>query len=489
MDSTKYFDISKCGEESRMKRKAVESLIIAAVIFTSLAISKIGFCFSPFTISVVANKEYVRAPQNVTYTLLIKNNLNRTVRLEVFIWSSNPDWFYITNPEVTVKPHSYVKDYLIISPSRGVPEGLYTFLIEVRDLNNPNISAEKLSSIYVEKSLKVDIKWLKTDKKFYKRGETVKIMAGIRNDGSDSTKGLKFYGLFEVFDQNHRLVFSRIVKTSPLDVGESEVLSTSFKLNPYKDCGNYLVVSKILDAINETISSANTTFRVACETILKESKTTEKKFLRRIIKITVENVGNKAGFVEVKEPKKYPLFLYSLANSPKIEKINGKEYFVWDVFLKPLQKTTIVYEVSFIPVLVTAIITLLILIWIYLYLHRLKAGKHHYKKGDVHNVVIKIKNDGNSEVRDVEVIDYVPGIFQIITDGCVGKPTEVRKRRGKKEIIWRFPKIAPGEEKVLSYKIKPLLEIEGKIELPNAIIKGRVGKRKVEIKTGKIKII
>ncbi len=476
-------------EKNVFKKRMFFILIVTSIIAATLSLSNFVFGFSPFTIKVVSNKEYVRAPQNVTYTLIINNNLNRTVRLEVFIWSSNPDWFYVTNPEITVKPRGKVKDYIIISPSRGVPEGLYTFLIEVRDLDNPNISAEKLSSIYVEKSLKIDIKWLKTNKKVYNRGDTVKIIEGIRNDGSDSTKGLDFYGIFKIIDQKHNLVFLKLIKTKPLDVGESEILSASYKLDPYKDCGKYFVISKISDVINETIASANTTFYVKCEIILKESKTTEKKFLRRITQITVENVGNEPGFVEVKEPKKYPVFLYSFSNSPKINKTNGKEYFVWKVFLKPLQKTTIIYEVTFIPIVVTLIITILILIWIYLYLHRLKAGKQHYKKGDVHNVVIRIKNDGKTEVRDVEVIDHVPGIFQIITEGCVGKPIEVKKKRGKKEIIWRFPKISPGEEKVLSYKIKPLLEIEGRTELPKAIIRGRVGKRKIEIKTRKINII
>jgi hypothetical protein len=222
--------------------------------------------------------------------------------------------------------------------------------------------------------------------------------------------------------------------------------------------------------------------------LLDKKKDVKTRLLERTITIRGTNVGNIEGIITIMEPKSLPMLVYEFEAMPEIVKEGKREYFVWKCELKPLEECIITYTVNYWPLVFVALGIIIITIIILEILQYPKMHKRVYKKGEEHKVFIRIKNRGRRVLRDVEIIDDVPGIFQVIREFDAGKPVGVKKMRGKTRIVWRFPQLKPGEEKLLVYRIKPLLDVEGGIKLPPAEISGRVGRRRIRTRTGEIMV-
>ena len=96
-------------------------------------------------------------------------------------------------------------------------------------------------------------------------------------------------------------------------------------------------------------------------------------------------------------------------------------------------------------------------------------------------ISIEIKNKTLKEFKNVEVKDYIPPVVSLIKKFVSLKP-KIKSVGDRLELTWKIPVLGPGEEIVLGYRIKPLLEIIGNLHLPPAVITYlENGKRKKKI--------
>ena len=74
------------------------------------------------------------------------------------------------------------------------------------------------------------------------------------------------------------------------------------------------------------------------------------------------------------------------------------------------------------------------------------------------------------EIRNVVIEDYVPPILKLVKRFPTLKP-KIKKSGDKIKLTWNIQSLKPGEEVIISYRVKPIVEIVGTLKLPQAKIK------------------
>jgi len=73
-------------------------------------------------------------------------------------------------------------------------------------------------------------------------------------------------------------------------------------------------------------------------------------------------------------------------------------------------------------------------------------------------------------MKDVLIRDYLPASAHLIERYDTLRPI-VKKVVGGAELSWKFDALRPHEERIITYRIKPVMEIVGEIRLPKANIR------------------
>ncbi len=462
-------------------------LLFAVLGIFIVNLMPVGFSqTNPFQVKILADVKVVKPPESVKYTAIITNLEDTPLELEVLLSASQIAWYNVEPSYLRLAPHETKKVSITISPPEGTPSGLYQFIIIVRNKNNHAQKIEIKDTVYVEKSIKLVMKKLETSKQLYSMGEPITVMVGVKNEGSESTEGYNIYVVVEVEGITGKEVAKK--RVPDLKVNETKLLTFNFTLDPYKAKGEYSVVAKLVDDIGDTLDEKRTSFTIESKAVMDKSKAVEKKFMEKEIIITVTNKGNEEGTFTIQEPKRYPDFAYIIITKPEIVEEDGSTYFVWECKLKPLESCTIRYGINYWPFLFMILAALIIFFIVFEVVQYPRVHKKHRRHEDIHKVYVTIRNRGKRTLKNVEVVDDVPGMFQVIREFEAGKPVEIKKLHGKTRIVWRFASLKPGEEKVLAYKIKPLLHVEGKIKLPPVEVRAQVGRRKIRTRSSEIMI-
>jgi hypothetical protein len=93
-------------------------------------------------------------------------------------------------------------------------------------------------------------------------------------------------------------------------------------------------------------------------------------------------------------------------------------------------------------------------------------------------VSLDVRNRTKHEIRDVEVRDVVPSIARVVERFDTLAPRTKTSEIGT-ELRWKIDSLKPREERVLTYRIRPVVEVTGSLNLPEAKVR-YVDKKKVK---------
>ena len=104
----------------------------------------------------------------------------------------------------------------------------------------------------------------------------------------------------------------------------------------------------------------------------------------------------------------------------------------------------------------------------------------------MYHVIIEIKAP-NKNLSNAVVRDWVSPLAHVDKDGFKHAKPVVRKSEAGTELIWRLGDIIAKEERILSYKIKTI--VQGHLKMPKAYIRfmNKKGER-VRVNSGHIEI-
>lgn len=156
---------------------------------------------------------------------------------------------------------------------------------------------------------------------------------------------------------------------------------------------------------------------------------------------------------------------------------NEKYLAQWNINISPGETLTITSTTNYRNPLLFAIIIIGLGYLLYSWQYRsLKVNKKvmtiHASKETIGavKVLITLKNKGKFNLSRIKMIDRIPHL-EHHPKHFIGLTPQVVKRGDGVTLTWDIPKIAKGEERIISYKIEDKIFVKRRIKLPGTYVK------------------
>jgi hypothetical protein len=280
---------------------------------------------------------------------------------------------------------------------------------------------------------------------------------------------------------------------------ETVKVTNEYMFGKYEKPGQYNILIYLKDENGNTVSTKE--MSVTLLPVVKipsnyTEKTTSIGFLSLTTTIVIKNDGNTVAppFYLSEELPIISKGMFSASIAPAKEEVRGSSIvYSWYIpYLAPGEAIVIKYQVSFLGLWLTLIIIGALTYFSYRYTFTatvVKTCKYHgpIKKDKEILIAIEVKNKTVREVKDVTLTDRVLAIAQVI-EKFDTLPPKVKKSKGGTELVWNLGTLKPREERVVTYRIKPVVDVAGSLRLPAASMT-YVGKKGLETVFSKSVII
>jgi len=456
-----------------LRKKAV-LLIVFLILLSSIALAE-----DSFLARITPEEVVIKQDQTAEFNLTITHTGDEPKTFEIY--STNVIWDVHVEDAMRVGPSEMFNTKLFVRPL-DVNPGAYwvpltvklagtnqksekNVLLEIESLIPPEQSYLPAirGEVYMEdlvdprEEVKVRVKLINQNKRDLKN-VNIKLRSNTINKdytaelGPLETKELKFF-----------------VKMPPLTAPQDDLLKVSI-IVPEKDRAYRFDLDPIEFEVDDFFD-------------FKEELKTEEGFLKTTYLVTLKNNGNEP-YEDVHAVKSSFFKNIFVTTVPRARKEPGQ--LVWDIDLQPGESELIMYTFNYQPLLIIAIalvlVTLAYIIFRSPVILKKTATVVATKEGGISElkVLVEIVNRSRKPIKDIKLIDTVPRIAHLTQDYDVGtvKPDKVVKHERKGTLVkWSIDAIDPGEERVISYKIRSKLSILGGVTLPSAAVKFVVGKR------------
>ncbi|MBI4021691.1 MAG: hypothetical protein HY369_05605 [Candidatus Aenigmarchaeota archaeon] len=189
--------------------------------------------------------------------------------------------------------------------------------------------------------------------------------------------------------------------------------------------------------------------------------------------ITVTNEGNVEETFQTQEatPSSYPLT--GLLTAPTDCSTNGGETrCAYSVDVPPGQTRQIRYRVEFWPdylkILTGGLVVLALGVFTVTKYSKPVIRKRYRRGKDMTSVVLSVRNAFN-HTQGVVVRDWVSPLASVVMEEFEAVRPVVRRSDAGTELVWNLGDLKPREERLISYKIQPL--IKGNLRMPPATLR------------------
>lgn len=205
--------------------------------------------------------------------------------------------------------------------------------------------------------------------------------------------------------------------------------------------------------------------------------------------LKIRNDGNSV--VNATTSEIIPTFMrsfVSFVDKPDAEQTVGNNFvYTWIFYnLQPGEEKTVEYQINLWQMVLLGVIVVIAVAYAFTYVFTIRIIKKHRLFGPLAGtkeilITLEARNRTAHPIHDVYVRDFLPAFATVVEKFETVKPT-VRKALGGTELVWKLGTLRSMDERVLTYRIKPTMQILGEIKLPKAII-GYSGRNKELKKT------
>ena len=452
-----------------IKKGLIFLLLIFLIVFSvSAATTKISISSSKIQNKVFPGSE-------VTYIVTVKNNLLRNEIIKV-----SPDPF-------SIFPFSDFIDSITVKPAQiEIPtQSQDTFEVKVK--YSKEIKSEKSYTAYIIVSslLHEDIKeTFPLTSYIMNSGDIVNMDVNIGDTvdlGKDVSFDVKFKNNVDQNFENLKLFISlgSFSDEEDFKINSKEEIIKTFTLNikPETPPGDYNLVLKLFNG-QSLKGERSVRVNVESNKELAEKISKENGFLSTKITITKSNKGNE----KFNKIVKYPVGSFQklfTETSPKPEFVteNDQGYYLWNLNINPGEEVNIIIDTNYTSLFLTIFgLTLLIGLIYYVRTRSLKISKKVIMVREGHDkklhfkVIISLQNYTGKPIHNLKVIDLLPSLIKHYKEFGTLEPKHVQQGGRGLRFVWELNKLESGEERVISYKIEPQLNLFGNIRLPPAIL-------------------
>ncbi|MEM2915695.1 MAG: hypothetical protein QXH91_09930, partial [Candidatus Bathyarchaeia archaeon] len=253
-----------------------------------------------------------------------------------------------------------------------------------------------------------------------------------------------------------------------------------YTFGKYASPGFYSVDVLLKDTSGMILESKKINFRISQlpEKVVKEETVSWGLFTQTVtIKVRNEgNVNSSSFYLTATIPSFMRHFFF-----PKIEPtdqgvVDNTIVYRWYIEgLAPAEEREIKYDVSTWNALLIILAIIGFVVYAFNYVFRISIIKKHRYAGPITKekeiiMSLEVRNRTRHEIKDVLIRDFVPSIATVVDRFDTLRPT-IRKVTGGTELIWRLDSLGPLEERVLTYRVKPAVDIIGTLRLPKALMR------------------
>ncbi|MBI2647383.1 hypothetical protein HYW99_02810, partial [Candidatus Woesearchaeota archaeon] len=223
----------------------------------------------------------------------------------------------------------------------------------------------------------------------------------------------------------------------------------------------------------------------------------EQSFLK--IRKGVKVVSNNPYHKEIIKIETTPFKNLFLTTSPRAQtlKEDNKQYLVWEVELGEDKEASVYTTENYRPLVIIFVLVVVAIIIYFMFRSPIIVKKNIANVGTSEGgiseakVVVRVKNRSRKPIINIEVIDNLPHIVHVekeISIGSMQPHTFLQHPKKGLVIKWIIETLEPGDERVLSYKMKSRLPILGELTLPAANARCKVNNKVVISNSNRVSV-
>ncbi|MFB6241863.1 MAG: hypothetical protein ABEJ36_03615 [Candidatus Nanosalina sp.] len=370
--------------------------------------------------------------------------------------SPKSSWFYVGNSQELAPGENHSFPVTVTADRRSVQQNIQ-FELTVRSGER----TEKLSDYFsIVREHDLEILSISKDRAEYRPGEAASYSLTILNTApreiGNYTLSIKF------LDQTRE-------KEGPqISSGSQREVSFNLEIPENTRPGEKKVRATILRD-GERRRSITDTLQVKKVTRVEKSSTEDDKAIIYSKQLTAENTGNTPVNVTLNETLDsylQPLTVFS-EDPDRSEKLDGEDRFFWHQELAPGESFSVSYTVNYWVLIAGLALLLAGLAALKKLRQTVKFEKSARDTEEGVKIRIELENVSGRSIHGVEVKDFVPDIATVEEDFPMAKPV-IRKTENGTRLTWEIEEMEPGDQRVFEYIVRPLVEVEGGVEFPEA---------------------
>ncbi len=348
------------------------------------------------------------------------------------------------------------------------------FALTVAATDDASISSTKEIVVSILRRSPVFVLSLNTNKFSYAPGDTINISSVVANQGGDS---FEEFTMQTIISRGGEFVKRFETTVSFLPEKSKNTFSNLYTLDQFAEPGVYSAQLVLKDATGQLVNIKSVNFRVGEVSAASQQETSSVGILESTTTITSRNEGNSPADIEVTAviPSFSREFFASDIPPTNVEDLGASLRVIW-VFegAAPGETVQVVYRFVLWKIWATIMLIAAVVYLAFKFVFTVRIVKRSRFFGPITKdtevpVSIEIVNRSIHEVKDLVVRDFVPPIARVVPRFETVKPM-TREVVGGTEVSWKFDSLRAGEERVMTYRIKPKADVFGGLRLNPATL-------------------
>ncbi len=457
--------------------------IMKYAIFFMLLLVNLSFAYE---LSLSTDQVKVQAGNSTSVIVSILTDKDDKISLAI---ANEKPWMTISNSQYILQSGSKKDAIFYLSPYNTTQPGLYKTDIIFNSLITGEIKSVPLivsilpapvippAPVEIRKSVGIkEVSILGDPKPF----GVVTIETAYKNTGEVILNSIPLK--VEVWSPSKK-IFSNEKIVEKIFIDQTQQYRVNLKLPKQAEQGRYRVVVSMYG------NTVNKYFDVEGVPILSrkdESLSSATWYNKNII---VKNEGNIITGMTVSDRISSFESIFYKGEKPKEVK---NDVYTWEINnLKPGEYRQLQYRIDYSPLYILSAFLVMFAWFIIIRSRAFSIKKHILESKSVNEneeftVTLNLKNRTGEKVNKIVVHDFVPKIFKF--KHVQGPHPQKTALKGDLSLEWHLQDINNHEERVLTYKLIPIIGVESGMTLPNAKVVFEKHKRNVEKQSNSARI-
>ena len=260
---------------------------------------------------------------------------------------------------------------------------------------------------------------------------------------------------------------------------QTTTIPYEYLFDKFAEPGTYSLKIELRNENDKVVSSKFLSFNILPISKIPENyteKITKFGFLSFTTTIVIRNDGNTKTppfYVDEHLPGIATGALVANIQPSEVQREGGLVKYRWYISgLAPGESITIQYHISFVNLWASLIVIAVLIYFSYRYTSTSSITKKCVYKGTITkgkeiSILINVKNKTLNEMNNVVITDSVPSMLQLVEKFDTLTP-KVKRVQKQTILTWDLGNLKPHEERIITYKVKPMVDIVGSITLPPA---------------------